>query len=248
VAIRLDTRPTAEAQGAITPARLALLGGFELTIGERDVPLPFNAQRLLAFLAIQEHPLQRLFVAGTLWPDTPEIRSSGNLRSTLWRVHRLDADLIEASGQQLRLGTRVAVDARESAVLACRIIAGAALDERTDLEPLFVEGELLPDCYDDWVVAQRERVRQLRLQALETLCSVLTGQGRYGQAVQAGLAAVFGEPLRESAERALINAHLAQGNVAEALRRYRRFRRLLFDELAIEPTSMLEDLVRHLIH
>jgi DNA-binding SARP family transcriptional activator len=161
-------------------------------------------------------------------------------------VHRIDTGLIEASGQQLRLGANVAVDARESVLLACKVLAGATDDDGIDFGPLYVPGDLLPDCYDDWVMAQRERVRQLRLHALETLCIVLTGQGRYGQAIQAGLAAVCGEPLRESADRALIAAHLAEGNHSEALRRYRTFKVLLHDELEIGPTAQMEDLVRPL--
>lgn len=230
-----------------TPSlRLALLGGFELSIGGSDVRLPSTAQRLLAFLAMHERPLQRLFIAGSLWPDSSEARSSGNLRSAVWRVHTLGPDLIEVRGQQLRLGSRVEVDARQSASLACRILSGENQAEAVDFTPLLVAGELLPDCYEDWMLAQRERHRQLRLHALETLCVRLTGQGRYGEAVRAGLAAVEGEPLRESAERTLITALLAEGNPVEALRRYRRFREMLSRELGIAPTAQLYELVRHL--
>ena len=58
-----------------------------------------------------------------------------------------------------------------------------------------------------------------------------------------GLAAVAGEPLRESAHRALITAYLAEGNRSEALRQYRFFRHLLADELGLEPSPLMESLV-----
>jgi DNA-binding SARP family transcriptional activator len=67
--------------------------------------------------------------------------------------------------------------------------------------------------------------------------------GRFGEAVQAGLAAVKAEPLRESAQRSLIRAHLAEGNLGEALRQYHSFRRLLLEELGVGPSAELEDLV-----
>ncbi|HEX2156656.1 MAG TPA: bacterial transcriptional activator domain-containing protein, partial [Actinomycetes bacterium] len=114
-------------------------------------------------------------------------------------------------------------------------------------EPAALAGDLLPDWYEDWVVLERERLRQLRLHALEALCARLTGAGRFGAAVQAGLAAVAGEPLRESAHRTLIRAHLAEGNPGEAVRQYHLYRRLLTDELAIEPSPAIRGLVQPLL-
>jgi DNA-binding SARP family transcriptional activator len=99
------------------------------------------------------------------------------------------------------------------------------------------------DWYDDWVILARERFRQARLHALEALCLSLASSGRYAEAAEAGLAAVAGEPLRESAHRALIQAHLAQGNPGEAIRQYRLCRRLLHEQLGLEPSPQLDELV-----
>jgi DNA-binding SARP family transcriptional activator len=65
--------------------------------------------------------------------------------------------------------------------------------------------------------------------------------------VQAGLAAVAGEPLRESAHRSLIQVHLAAGNPGEAVRQYRVYRRLLADELALEPSAAIRGMVEQLV-
>jgi DNA-binding SARP family transcriptional activator len=97
--------------------------------------------------------------------------------------------------------------------------------------------DLLPDWYEEWVVVERERYRQLRLHALEALCVELVARQRFAQAVQAALVAVAGEPLRESANLALIRAYLAEGNVCEAMRHYQSFRDLLWDELRVVPSS-----------
>ena len=67
---------------------------------------------------------------------------------------------------------------------------------------------------------------------------------RFGQAVQAGLMAVSGEPLRESAQRTLIAAHLAEGNASAAVKQYEAFRELLFDELRLEPSPVMQALVQ----
>jgi DNA-binding SARP family transcriptional activator len=66
---------------------------------------------------------------------------------------------------------------------------------------------LFPGWYDDWVLLERERLRRLRLHALEVLADKLVREGRYGEAVQATYAAVRTEPLRESAHRAVVRVH-----------------------------------------
>jgi DNA-binding SARP family transcriptional activator len=62
---------------------------------------------------------------------------------------------------------------------------------------------------------------------------------RFGEAVNAALLAVSAEPLRESAQRALIEADVAEGNLAEANRSFRYYRDLVFRELGVEPPSNL---------
>jgi len=227
--------------------RLSLLNGFELSCGHQNVCLPLTGQRLLAFLAVQDHPLVRLFVAATLWPDTSEDRACASLRSTLWRINRSGLPLITATGQRLALASPVLVDVRETVALARRVLAGGLDVERENFLSLFSPGQLLCDCYDEWALLERERFHQLRLHALEQLCEDLIKRGRVGQAIEAGLAAVATEPLRESAQRLLIRSHIAEGNHVEALRRYEAYRKLLRNELGIAPTSQMEDLVRPLV-
>jgi len=110
------------------------------------------------------------------------------------------------------------------------------LDDVAEVNEESLSADLLPDWSEDWVLMERERYHQLRLRALEALCRRLSAKGRFGQAVQAGLAAVSGEPLRESARRALIEAHLAERNLAAALREYEAFGQLLQSELGIGPS------------
>jgi DNA-binding SARP family transcriptional activator len=103
--------------------------------------------------------------------------------------------------------------------------------------------DLLPDWDEHWLDDERERLRQLRVHALEALCTRLHSGGRAAEAVCAGQAAVAVEPLRESAQRLLIIAHLAEGNVSEARRQFEIFRRLLWDNLQLAPSPQTTRLV-----
>jgi len=224
---------------------LRLLDGFDLVDGGRSVTLPSSAQRLLAFVALHERPQLRSYVAGSLWLDSSEERANANLRSALWRLHRNGHRVIECCGQRLAIDANVVVDLRESEALAHRVLDGNAR-EALEVDPSALSGELLPGWYDDWILFERERFRQLRLRALDTLCDRLTEAGRFDTALEAGLAAVAGEPLRESSHRAVIRAHLADGNVAEAVRQYRLCRRLLNDHLGLAPSDQTDGLFENI--
>jgi DNA-binding SARP family transcriptional activator len=150
--------------------------------------------------------------------------------------------VIEARNDSLELDSSVEVDIRRASELARSFVAGFFTQDAVMLfEPDFAY-ELLPGWYDEWIVVQRERHRQLSLYALESLCAHLTSEGHYGPAVLAGLAAIDREPLRESAHRALIRVHLAEGNASEAIGRYRQYEALAARELGTVPSDLMRSL------
>lgn len=222
---------------------LSLLNAFELRCGGRAVGLPPSAQRLLAFVALHERPLQRAYVAGTLWLDSSDERAAASLRSSLWRLNRPGHVLVDATGTHLRLASAVDVDLRRAFALAHRLIDGTADHDDLDGGEAALGAELLPDWYDDWLVFERERFRQVSLHALEALAERLVRAGEVVRALEAALSAVRAEPLRESAHRVLIRVHLAEGNRGEAMRQYELCRRLLRERLGVEPTEQLDRLL-----
>jgi len=141
------------------------------------------------------------------------------------------------------LAPSVVVDHRRAVAHARRLLDPDVVGVGADFDECLLAGDLLPGWDDDWVVVERERIRQLRLHALEALCIRLAEQGQGGRAVDVGLLAVAAEPLRESAQRALVRAHQLDGNAAEALRQYASYRDLLADVLGLEPSRLMEDLV-----
>ena len=237
------TPPANAARGGVT---LTLLQGFRVESSGRAIELPLGSQRLVAFLAVQRRPVQRLYVAGNLWLDCGEERANARLRTALWRLRRLDFPLVESMRHELRLAPSVSVDLHESDERAKQVLRHHDSSALQEQDALLFEGELLGDWYDDWVLLERERHRQLRLLALEILCEDLAAAGSYALAVEAGLACITAEPLRESAHRALISAHLTEGNLCEARRQYQLYRRLALDHLGLEPSAAMQRLAESL--
>jgi DNA-binding SARP family transcriptional activator len=226
--------------------RLSLLRGFELSCDGAVIPMVMSAQRLLAFLALQDRALPRAYIAGLLWGDVPENRAFGNLRSALWRLRLPALSAVEGVNDHLRLSSAVSVDVRDAHGVARRLLAGSCPCPGESVDQRAFEGELLPGWYEDWILIERERHRQLSLHALETLCERLSAAGRFGEAVLAGMAAVAAEPLRESAQRVLIRTHLREGNPGEAIRQYRLYGELLHEELGLRPSQAITELVREI--
>jgi DNA-binding SARP family transcriptional activator len=222
---------------------LSLLNAFELRSNGHVVNLPLSVQRLLAFVAIHEGPVLRVYVAGTLWIDTSDARAGASLRTSLWRLNRPGHRLIEATSTHLRLASEVEVDLHRACAIAHRLLNETAMPSDFAEAESALRGELLPDWYDEWLTFERERFRQLSLHALEALALQLMSAGFTGRALEAALAAVRGEPLRESAHRVLIRVHLAEGNRGEAFRQYALCCRLLRERLGIEPSPQLVELL-----
>jgi SARP family transcriptional regulator, regulator of embCAB operon len=229
---------------------ISLVGGFSLHWSGRVLPgMPRASQRLLAYLALHAHVVNRATIAGTLWPETSERHAYASLRSALVRLERACRGVLSASRLELRLAEGVAVDIRRFRALARRLLDPGTALQPSDLGPDTLAGlsaDLLPGWYDDWVLSEAEDWRQLRLHALEALADRLTAIGRWGGAADAAGAAVRAEPLRESANTALIKVHLAEGNQSEAVRQFERYRALLDAELGLEPTPRLRRLVQDL--
>jgi DNA-binding SARP family transcriptional activator len=238
--VRLSSR-----DGSTDAVTLTLLQGFRLESDGRPIELPLGSQRLVAFLALHRRPVQRLYVAGSLWLDCGEERANANLRTALWRLRRLGFSLVESTRNQLSLAQSVSVDLHESERHARQVLRRDESSLQTH-DSLLFEGDLLSDWYDDWVMLERERYRQIRLLALEILCEELAAAGSYALAVEAGLACVAAEPLRESAHRVLIDVHRERGNLGEAARQYKLYRRLVGDQLGLEPSPELRRLAKSL--
>jgi DNA-binding SARP family transcriptional activator len=231
------------------PLRLTLIGRFALWRGSEELAVAASGQRLIALLALRDRPVGRLHVAGILWPDYPTERSLAVLRTTLWRVNQSGEQVIAAAPALLGLDPGIQVDVQDLSAFARRLAETEDQPGLVDLDSVSLAdlvGDLLPDWYDDWLQDEREGLRQTRLHALESVARGLSAAGRHADAIQAALAVIRLEPLRESAHRTLIELHLAEGNRSEAWRQFQRCRRLLREELGVDPSDSMRLLVEHL--
>jgi len=228
-----------------TGRQVSVLGSFGFSAADGSRPaLSGGSQRLLAYLALHMGAVTRATAAGSLWPDASGDHAGSSLRSALSRLGPT-REAVAATDIDLRLADDVAVDIRESQDLA-RGLLDADLSPSLELGATTISAlsrDLLPDWYDDWLIPEAEEWRQLRLHALEALSDRLANAGLPAHAMGAAMAAVRVDPLRESAIAALIRVHLSEGNQADALCEFRRYRALLQRELGVEPTTNLFELV-----
>jgi DNA-binding SARP family transcriptional activator/DNA-binding HxlR family transcriptional regulator len=241
------TGPLAASATPAVAIEISLLGSFLLCVGGEPVgPLSVGSQRLLVFLALNDRHVGRAAMAGRMWPEVSNERAGISLRSALSRLDAPTREAILTASAGLRLAETVVVDLRNAQALAYRLLDNSGSVRITDLSPASLtalSSELLPDWYDDWVIAEAEDWRQLRMNALEALADQLILIGRLADAAGAARAAMKVEPLRESAHATLIRVHLAEGNQSEALRVYERYSALLQLALGLTPTDRLSALV-----
>jgi DNA-binding SARP family transcriptional activator len=222
---------------------LCLVGGPYVLRRGRRCNVPEGSKRLLAYVALQGGRVDRGQAAGTLWPNGSDSRAAGNLRSALWRLKGAGIEMIETDKAALSLKPDTTTDVHQLCAWAARAIEGRV--SGADLRILHWDPEaadILPGWYDDWVIVERERIRQRLLHGLEAIGHQLLRQHRPADAIEAAIEAVRIEPLRESSQRLLIEAHLAEHNFGEARRTYRTYEQLLHQELGISPDPDLSSL------
>ncbi len=226
---------------------LRLLGGFQLFLGDHEVRVPDSTQKIIAFLAFQTASVRRGFVAGTLWTDHSDERASANLRTALWRLPRELTGLIVGDRTTLLLSATTSIDYRNALRIALSALVGQNeqfVAPGSEFEAL--DNTLLPGWYDDWVVAERDRLQQIRLHVLEVLARNALNQGHFDDAIHLAQTIVRSEPLRESGHILLARGYMASGNRATAVRQIQRLDALLFSELGISASPEAWLVIEHL--
>jgi DNA-binding SARP family transcriptional activator len=214
-----------------------LVDGPRLVVAGRDVSIPESGKPLLALLGLRREPVARRLIARQLWPDADDERAGGNLRSALWRLRRAGIDLVDTQLDTVALRHHVRIDLDHLLSWSYAILNEAAAEADLVVPPGCLRTlNLLSGWYADWVLSERERVRHVVLRALEVLSCLLSARHRHAEAIEAAISAVCAEPLRESAQRALIVAHTVEGNWGEAQRALDRYAALLWRDLGVRPS------------
>jgi len=215
---------------------------------------PRKARALLAYLALSEgRPHSRDRLAALLWEDADDSQARTSLRQALTAIRRClaeaDVDALDAGTESVRLDpSAIEVDAIEFA----RPLQPTDTDAREARIALY-RGNLLDGfdvrapAFEDWVRAERERLRQIATDALASQMDDHLRAGNPGQALTAATQLLALDPLREDIHRDTMRIFVAQGRHAAALEQYRRCREILRLELGVPPEPETEKLYREVL-
>jgi DNA-binding SARP family transcriptional activator len=236
-----------------------LLAEFSLTCD--GSPAGLHSRRLQALLAYlilhQDAPQSRQRIAFTFWPDSDESQAMTNLRQA---VHTLRRTLPDCD-QYLAVTTRTlqwcggasiqvdVLDFERAVELAAK--AGQHGDRAVSLLEKALDtyqGDLLPGLYDEWVLAERERLRQLYSESLRRIIKHLEMQRDYQSAIRYARQLLRHDPLAEATYRDLMRLHLLNHDRASASRVYQECESVLESEMGVEPGTATRDLHRQVLH
>jgi hypothetical protein len=209
------------------PHRITVLGAFTLSVDGAPVALSVDARRLVAYLAVHPRPQARAALADDLWPG---VTSAERLLADAMAAVDVPG-LVDGVGDNdapLALAEGVEVDLA-GAMRLIRALPGLAA--ATPVDTTLLTADILPGWTAAWIEIERERFRQLRLHAIEERSQRLITAGRFDDAVAMARVAVRTAPSRESARRALIEAFVAQGDLAAAVAEYDQYQELLRSSL-----------------
>lgn len=238
-----------------------LLGEFHVTYA--DIPhasIHQARQRsLFAYLLLHRHaPQTRQQLAFLLWPDSAEAQARANLRRALHDLrHGLpDAEhffQLEADTVQWRADAPLTLDVAEfehqlrQADEAARNAQYPLLRAALEAAVALYRGDLLNACYDEWILPERERLREQFLKTLERLILVLEDQGNYGLAIEYAQQLLRCDPLHETTYGHLMRLQVLHGERARALRTYHTCVTVLQRELGIEPHPTTQEAYARLL-
>lgn len=229
------------------PFHLYLFGPFRLESESHPIRLPTRkVEALLAYLALHPQPHPREKLAALFWGDTPDAQARASLRNALPTLRRLiHPELLLADRQTIQLNPTFPLwlDTREFETT----ISQSPIANHQLLITLY-QGDLLADFYDEWLVPEREYYRARYLEALLQQTRELRTHGEYRRAISAAQTLLALEPTSEAAHQQVMTCHLALGERDAARRQFDACRRLLWEELGVEPgpdTLALYDRIQH---
>lgn len=195
------------------------------------------AQGLLTYLACQPYPHSRLALAELLWPERSQSGALSNLRVTLHRMAALLGGYFVLQRETVSLVHGAAwLDVTEMECLLDDrdLVKAMELYQGDFLEGFFLGGSLV---FEEWQVTERDRLRSGAMSALQQLIQQATSAGLIGTASTYCQRLLALDPLHEPALRQLMRLLAQDGQRNAALRKFAHYRRLLDNELGVEPEA-----------
>ncbi|HEY8312014.1 MAG TPA: BTAD domain-containing putative transcriptional regulator [Gemmatimonadaceae bacterium] len=229
---------------------IRVFGSLRLQDRETGTVRPLNGKvrDLFSYLLVaREATHSREQLAGLFWGDRDGEKARHCLNTTLWRLNRLLASA--GANNHLRIGAYtigfnaasdcwIDVVEFETRCGWAEATGNMAAEQKALLYSqavAFYDGDLLTDCYEDWCVIERERLRCLYSRALKWLITYYISRKDYAPAIEYARRALVCDPLYEEVHRQLMQMYLAMGQPTAALRQYRTCEEIVRRELAQEP-------------
>ncbi len=238
---------------------MCLLGGFSLSVDTTVVPITSGRlQALLAYLALHRNdtqPRQRL--AALLWPESSQMQAQTNLRTLLHRLQTVLPNLeqlFEIDFQKIAWHSEIQltldVTAFENAVRLASLppVADVAASKTLEEAVTLYSGDFLPECHDEWVLTERERLHTLLYGVLERLVNLLEEHRAYEKGIGYAQQLLRLDTLNEAAYLKLMRLQALNGDRASALRTFHNCSKVLRAELGITPGPMLREAYEQLLH
>lgn len=227
---------------------IRLFGGFSLTYG--DQPLvginTLRSQALLSYLVLhRQTPQSRSSIAFHLWTDSTDTQARTNLRKELYNLRQ---NLPEAD-HFLQIDSKT-LQWSPTASFTLDVMEFENAIKENQFEPAIAlyRGELLPDCEDEWIVSERDRLQQLYVRALKQLIEHLQEKQDYRLALNHAQQLLRIDSLNESTYCTLMQLHHLSGDRSSALQTYYRCMTVLRDELGIDPSSTTRNFYESLLN
>ena len=233
--------------GGEPPIRLEvrLLGVVEIILDGRRLRAfdSLRLQRFLALIAIRRGPQHRSRLAFKLWPDSDEGQARTNLRKLLHDFRRALPDIgkfVEIDNETVQW-----ILTGPSEIDVMRFHDAMAAGD-LELAARLYSGDLLPACYDDWVLEERVKLRTKVYGALVRLTEEAARRDDHKATIRHAQLVIDLEPTDEAAVRFQMEAHLALGDRAAALRAYHRYAEVLERDLAVAPGEAIAGMYQQL--
>src|SRR5215217_3016499 len=224
---------------------LSLLGSPEVRLDGNPITgfRSSKAQALLYYLAVTGRSHTRLALAGLLWGDLSDTQARLSLTQCLSNLRQLVGDYVVIERQSAAFNREQLywLDVEPFVAGAGSPHPEAALQQQEEAVALyrgdFLEGFYVREApeFETWALAEQARLRKLAVQALQTLAAHHTRQGDLGQAITDTRRLLSLEPWQEEAHRQLMLLLAQSGQRSAALEQYAICRRILQEELAVEP-------------
>ncbi|MGB3494978.1 MAG: BTAD domain-containing putative transcriptional regulator [Elainellaceae cyanobacterium] len=239
--------------------QIQVLGDLQITYNDQSIDTLINerSQILLAYLLLQRHtPQPRQRVAFALY-DMSDSQARTTLRKDIFNLrqalpHAERYLLTTAKTLQWNESANLSLDMAEFEAALCEVehvsdSEMAAKQQMLERAIALYSGDLLPTLDPEWLMREREQLRQRYLSALEQLIGLLHKRQDYGVALRYAQQLLAADPLRESAYQTVMQLYRDNGDRAAAIRTYHECMTMLREELGIDPSLETQALYQQLL-